>query len=213
MIYTKTTWKNGQGDPAKFKKFAYIIKADEVIACLRADELAMRFLSGEAQPILTGEINGIMWKGKLDILLDTCFVDLKTARTLGKVWCKVLMPDGGKPRNVELDWYEERNYWLQLAVYQELLRQKIGKQLVPCILAVSKEDPPDKDFIAFDNQHRLDQELEFNIKNAQRYTDIKNGKVEPTAIDCDYCRSVKKLTYKTARSAIGFDENGMRRVW
>ena len=45
-------------------------RAEEAIARIERDELAMRMLSGEKQRIVTGEIDGNPFKAKLDVLLS-----------------------------------------------------------------------------------------------------------------------------------------------
>lgn len=53
-------------------------KAEEIIARIERDSYFMKFMSGQKQVIMTGEIGGAKWKIKVDSLIpDVCIVDLK----------------------------------------------------------------------------------------------------------------------------------------
>ena len=72
--------------------------------------------------IVTGEIGGAMWKGKIDCLNleEKYFVDIKTTKDMHeKKWDERL--------NRKANFIERFGYVLQMAVYCELLRQQYDK--------------------------------------------------------------------------------------
>ena len=81
-----------------------------------------------------------------------------------------------------------------MAVYRELIKQQFKVDLVPYIIAVTKEDIPDKAVIRIDKGYTDNklQEMEFYT---ERFQAIKEGKVEPVGCgSCDYCKSVNKIS-------------------
>ena len=142
--------------------------------------------------ILEGEIFGIKVKGKVDSinLTEGYFVDLKTMKTIrGLEWSDVerkKIPGAGA--NI-LDF----RYDVQLGLYQELLRQMGYPNFVPLVIAVSKEDVPDKAVITL-SQYRLDEGLQFFENNVERVAGIIAGEIKPKGCgNCDYCRSKRTL--------------------
>jgi len=182
--------------------------ADRMIERVRRDDAMMYLLDGEAQAIVTGEIHGVQWKGKLDILhRPMFFTDLKTTKDFGFAWVeKMLM--GGKPVNTKVKWYDR--YWRQMAVYQELCLQVYGEKLIPFIAAVTKEKVPDIDGIVFDNQRRLDFELNTGLMNLPHIIEIKTGQIPPEPCNhCDFCRERKVLDIESFTSAESSIELGV----
>ena len=86
---------------------------------------------------------------------------------------------------------------MQGAVYQEIVRQNIGKRLPFYLDAATKEKTPDIDIIRM-NQQTLDFALEHFAENIQLYDAIKNGIVEPDRCEkCEYCKTTKVLKEPT----------------
>lgn len=175
--------------PTKGQLKAEYRVADDMVARIQQDSdaggLFMRFLEGERQRIVTGEINSHPFKGKLDVLnLDKGFIcDLKTVRSIRETYWR----DGGK-----WDFIHFWRYDLQGAVYQELVYQETGRRLPFYIAAVSKESPPDIGVFQIP-QDELDVALEQIPKDwldhARRVLD---GEEKPTRCECcDWCRSTK----------------------
>ncbi|HEM5142983.1 TPA: PD-(D/E)XK nuclease-like domain-containing protein [Streptococcus suis] len=142
--------------------------------------------------ILEGEIFGIKVKGKVDSinLTEGYFIDLKTMKTIrGLEWSDVerkKIPGAGA--NILGFRYD-----VQLGLYQELLRQMGYPNFVPFVVAVSKEDVPDKAVITIP-QHFLDEGLQFFENNVERVAGIIAGKIKPKGCgNCDYCRSKRTL--------------------
>ena len=160
-----------------------------MIRTLRTDPKFKEFYQGKKEVIVKGEIGGVAWKGKLDCLADNhkYFADLKTTMDINK---RFYLPEEHRYGS----FIEAYNYPLQMAVYQELIRQQYGVQAVPVIIAVSKQDPPDKAAVSMP-QDLLDYWLE-RVKELQpRIEAVKNGEEEPKRCEhCEYCRATKHLT-------------------
>lgn len=176
-------------NPQIFKKDGTLksdyIKAEKIIERVSKDELFMKCMSGQKQVIMTGELFGANWKIKMDSYLpDEAIVDLKCVRKLRDITFK----NGWKQSFIETWGYD-----LQLAVYQEIVRQNTGKKL-PCIIAgVDKQDIPDLDCILIPEdqlKYQLDQ-LRWKMLHI---IEVKNYNIEPVRCGhCDYCRATKKL--------------------
>jgi hypothetical protein len=162
---------------------------DVMIQTLRDDELCSMMLQGMNEQIITAELYGVQWKAKIDILApeEGRIVDLKTVKSIReRYW------------NAEKGRYESfvecYGYTLQMAVYSELERlcSRRFERLEPFIVAVSKEDVPDKAVICFD-EHTMETELQTLREKLPRVVAVKAGKEEPKRCEkCRYCRSTKK---------------------
>jgi len=111
-------------------------KAEEVIARIERDDYFLKYMSGEKQRIMTGEIDGVDWKIKMDSYIEgVAIVDLKVMESITKLkW----VPDIGY-----LDFVRYWGYDIQGAVYQEIVYQNTGKRLPFYIAAATKENYPD----------------------------------------------------------------------
>ncbi|MEE3499201.1 MAG: PD-(D/E)XK nuclease-like domain-containing protein, partial [Ruminococcus bromii] len=111
------------------------IQAEQIINYLENDDLFMEYMSGEKQVIMTGKIEDVDVKIKVDSLLPDKIVDLKIMRDFEPIY----IPEKGR-----LNFIEAWEYDLQGAVYQEIVRQNTGKKLPFFIAAGTKEaDGPD----------------------------------------------------------------------
>lgn len=197
-IYTK------QGDlRAEYRS------ANEIIARLERDALAMALLSGDTQQIVTGKIGGEPFKSKLDVLLDEkksleiahdfpgmaelafmggAIVDLKIVRDF-----KPLYRDGEGRQNFIEYW----RYDLQMAVYQELVKQKTGS-LLPCfILAATKETVPNIGLFQIP-QSLMDVSMEMLLEKLPHIAAVKDGVEAPERCEeCDCCKESKVLDCAT----------------
>lgn len=141
----------------------------------------------EKQVILTGVIGGVKVKGKLDLLdLENKLIpDIKCMANFNDEW--------DKKDKCYKPWYYTYDYVLQLAIYQELVRQNYGIVCDTCLLAATKEETPDVAALKFDNQ-LLEIELKEFINNVERYDRIKRDLVVPNACGtCDFCKANKKI--------------------
>lgn len=178
-------------------------QAQDIIAFIEQDPLMMAMLQGDLQRILTGEIAGVPFKGKLDVLLDAdqcrviaqmfpdmaehllmsdgAIVDMKIMRDMSPVF----VPGAGR-----LSFVQAWRYDLQLALYQQME----GRNL-PCFLLVAtKEKQPDKALIHIP-QYMLDAALSSAESLIPRYQHLKSHPEEATACGkCAWCRQSKMLT-------------------
>ena len=174
--------------------------AETVIKTIESDELLMKYLSGEHQVIMTGEIAGVKFKIKMDSYHPgKLIVDQKIMRDMDMTWIEKVDESGVK-RNVKVDFIEAYRYDIQGAIYQEIVRQNtIDKDhpdglKLPFVLAVTtKEEYPDKALIQIDQEY-LDKALAEVVEKAPRFDAIKKGLIEPTGCgQCGACRKDKKL--------------------
>ena len=162
---------------------------NEVISAIENDELLMKYLNGEKQVIMTGEISGVPFKIKMDSYFEgKCIVDQKIIKDLDLTWVE------REGKNIKTDFIEAYGYCLQGAIYQEIVRQNTGMKL-PFILAITtKQENPDKALIQID-QYYLDKALELVKELAPRYYGIKKGFITPSGCGhCASCRKGKKCT-------------------
>lgn len=175
-------------NPSIFKKDGTLLKdfekANEIIKAIENDPLMMKYLSGKKQVIMTGKINDVKFKIKVDSLLDKYIVDQKIMSSYKDlVWVEK------NGTNVKVDFVEAYGYDIQGAIYQEIVRQNTGKKL-PFILAVTtKEENPDKALIQIDQEY-LDSALQLVKDWCKRYCLIKKGIIEPSG--CGHCPSCRK---------------------
>lgn len=165
--------------------------ADTMIETLQNDEWCMEALSGEKEVIITAEFAGCMWKCKLDVInkKHKRIVDLKTTRSLSeRVYNEHL--------RYYQHWIEAYGYIGQMAIYTELEKISSGRKnrLNPLIVAITKEEVPDKAIIFFNNDE-LDYELEKIQFNMPHILDVKYKRVPPKRCEkCRWCRETKKVT-------------------
>ena len=163
-------------------------QADVMIHKLKEEPLFNYLWQGERETVVTGEFEGVEWKGKIDLLNveKGYFVDLKTAADINK---RIYSENYGQ----YVSFVEAYGYVLQIAVYEKLLEMKYGKPFTGYIYAISKQDVPQ--VVAIDiEQHKKDFELQMLQENIQRVVAVKNGDEEPTGCGkCDYCKSIQTL--------------------
>ena len=173
--------KNG----AKYSEFE---QALAMIHTLDNDEFCMYALTGEKENIYTGELFGIQWKIKVDNINHEklFFSDIKSAKGLrDRYWSNRF---GRYVSFVEMYGYD-----IQMAIYQEIIRQNTGAVYLPYIVAVTKENVPDKAIIHFDEE-TLQSALEFASERIDSVSDAKRGEKKPIRCNkCEYCRLTKKL--------------------
>lgn len=181
--------------------------ADTMIKALEDDELFNYvYRPGEdgKEVIVTGELGGHLWKGKIDSLnlADGYFCDLKTVDDIHKKhWL-----------NDERTWgtfIEDRGYYMQLAIYRELIKQTFGQECAPYMFAVSKQEIPDKmaiDFVDEADEIRLQSALQDVLDHQDRIWSVMAGKVDPISCGkCEYCRARKALDSFVHASEIEVD--------
>lgn len=163
-------------------------QADKMVEALLNDEECHNKLQGGKEVIVTAELFGVLWKAKLDVHApeEGFITDLKTVKGIyEKYW------DGTK----YISFIQYYGYDIQMAVYTELERSHSRRfdRLEPFIVAVSKEDEPDKAVICFDDL-MIDQELLKIHDKLPRIIKVKQGLIEPERCEkCRYCRKTKKV--------------------
>ena len=176
-------------NPQIFKKNGELLSqyahADEIIARIERDKLFTKYMSGEKQVIMTGEIEGVPVKIKVDSLHPDKIVDLKIMKDFAPIY---------KEGQGRLLWFEAWGYDLQGAVYQEIVYQNTGKKLPFYLAAATKESVPDIDIIEI-SQDALDFELNRFKEKITYYDAIKKGFIKPHRCEkCDACKFTKVLT-------------------
>lgn len=159
--------------------------ADEIIQRIESDELFMYYMNGESQKIMTGNICGVPFKIKMDSYKEGEFIaDLKVVKSFDKVWSDVFRS--------KVTFVESFNYDIELAIFQEIVRQNTGKVLPCYILAVTKQSPSDINIYQL-NQTMLDNALNIVKNYLPRYQKIKDKKIAASRCEvCEYCRKTKK---------------------
>ena len=161
-------------------------KAEGIIERIERDGYFMKFMSGQKQVIMTGELFGMDWKVKIDSYIpNVAIVDLKVMSSITDLkWVK------------DLGYLDFVRYWghdLQGAVYQEIVRQNTGKKLPFYIAAATKEQEPDIRIIHI-TQNYLDEALDYVKYHIERVRGVKSGEVEPDKCEvCNCCRHNRVL--------------------
>jgi len=176
---------------AKYKVAEDVIKSIENTEDENGEKIMLKYLSGQKQVIMTGEIAGVPWKIKMDSYHPgKLIVDQKVMKDMDATWVEI---DG---RNVKTDFITAYRYDIQGASYQEIERQnsESHKQLPFVLEVTTKEDVPDNALIRIDQEY-LDYALDEIKAKAPRFWGIIQGKIEPHGCGhCPVCRMKKKVT-------------------
>ena len=184
--------------PALFKKDgslkAEYIQAEQIIERMKRDPLMMKYLTGgQRQVIMTGEIEGVPVKIKVDTLHPDKIVDGKIVKDFAPIYVE----DKGR-----LMWWEAWNYDTQGAVYQEVVYQNTGKRLPFFLAPATKEKVTDIDILHIEQSH-LDFAMEEFKRDIIGFDAIKKGIVKPDRCEsCDWCKETKKLKEPTSSMQI-----------
>lgn len=160
--------------------------ADAMIQTAKEDSVFMKALKGKKQVIMTGDIFGVPFRIKVDVLGDKKITDLKTCASITE---SIFNPVTGR-RESFAEFYD---YDLQGAIYQEIVFQNTGKRLPFFLACISKEKTPDHEIIWIDDES-LAERLYNEQANIIHVGMLKRGEVEakPCGV-CDYCRSKKRI--------------------
>ena len=166
-------------------------QAQELCATILKDDVLFGNLKGERQRIITGNIAGVKFKGKIDSLNLEQTDELLKGIHDGKVLkdCEDIWKDGEK-----LPFYLANGYDKQAAIYQTLYQQMFGEKLPFYLDVITKEKTPDKRIFKFSDK-TIEDALQRIIAEAPVFDAIKKGE-EPAwnCGKCDYCRNIKQLT-------------------
>lgn len=151
-----------------------------------SDEVFRKYMSGDKQTIMTGEIEGLPFKIKMDSYIEgKAIVDLKTTKN-ASIDERYYIPDSGE----RLPFYLGLSYDVQLSIYREIVRQNTGDTLHCYIAAIDKKPHPLPQVIYLEPK-LLDDALENVKRNCEKIIRLKSGEIEPLRCEhdsCDYCR-------------------------
>ena len=175
-------------------KYAPYEQADKMIAVAEADPLIKSLidLPGENEKIMTGELFGVPWRIRLDKYVPDgrMIIDWKTVANISELkWSEAL-----REKVTFIDAY---GYMMRAAVYTEIEKQNAHSpdDASFIIVAISKQDYPDKDALYLNHRQRYDYELETIKKRLPMIQAVKSGAVRPKRCGfCDYCRATKRLS-------------------
>lgn len=179
-------------NPGIFKKDgslkAEYTQAEDIIKRIERDKLFSKYMSGEKQRIMTGEIAGVPFKIKMDSYHPgKAIVDLKIIRDFQSMW--------SVEEHAKVPFVEFWGYDFQGSIYQEIERQNSGERLPFFIAAATKETMTDIEVMQIP-QERLDYCLEIVKETAPHYHALKLGIKEDACRceKCDWCKMTKVLT-------------------
>ena len=155
-----------------------------------------QYMSGDKQTIMTGIIEGLPFKIKIDSFIEgKAIVDLKTTRTLDRDF-RIFIPDSGE----KLTWFRAYGYDIQLGIYREIVRQNTGDTLRCYLAAVDKEKHPICDVIELPDK-MLTEALDLVKRDCKKIIMLKGGEIEPIRCEhssCDYCRDTHECQVLSA---------------
>lgn len=158
-------------------------RADDLIAVAENDELFMQYMNGDKQVIMTGELFGVQWKIKVDVLHDDKIVDLKVMKDMLPIF-----KDGERKTFIDAWGYDIQGF-----VYQQIVKANTGKTMPFYLAVLTKEKVPDKEIIHIPD-YRLNSAGELVKYYINKFDPIKRGLEKPTSCGvCDWCKAQKKL--------------------
>ena len=164
--------------------YADVAQAVETIERIKQQPKMMHYLNGKHQVIMTGEIEGVPFKIKMDSFDENEFItDLKYMKSL-------------RSPNLFQSMIKYWGYDYQGGAYQEIVRQNIGKRL-PFFFDVGTKEKPAHLALGELNQWNMDEALDVIKKNIVRFQKIKTGELPAERCedyDCDYCTTTKIIT-------------------
>ena len=171
-----------------FKKngdyYADVSQAADTIERIKKQPLMMKYLNGKHQVIMTGEIEGVPFKIKMDSFKKGEYIaDLKYMASL-------------RSPNLFQPMVKYWGYDIQAAVYQEIVRQNTGDKLPFIFVVATKENPAHLE-IGEISQWNMDEALNVVRKHIVRFQKIKNNEIPAERCEdysCDYCTRTKVIT-------------------
>lgn len=196
-IFKTKVIKGKKGEPDQTVvtgKYAPYEQADKMIEVAQNDPLIKSLidLPGENEKIMTGELWGVPWRIRLDKYVPDgrMIIDWKTVANISELkWSDAM--------HEKVTFIDAYGYMMRAAVYTEIEKQNAhSSEDAPFIIvAISKQDYPDKEALYLNHRQRYDYELEQIKKRLGMIQMIKAGRVKPKRCGCcDYCRATKVLT-------------------
>lgn len=196
-IFKTKVIKGKKGEPDQTVvtgKYAPYEQADKMIEVAQNDPLIRSLidLPGENEKIMTGELWGVPWRIRLDKYVPDgrMIIDWKTVANISELkWSEAM--------HEKVTFIDAYGYMMRAAVYTEIEKQNAhtSEDAPFIIVAISKQDYPDKEALYLNHRQRYDYELEQIRKRLGMIQMIKAGRVKPKRCGCcDYCRATKVLT-------------------
>lgn len=196
-IFKTKVIKGKKGEPDQTVvtgKYAPYEQADKMIEVAKNDPLIKSLidLPGENEKIMTGELWGVPWRIRLDKYIPDgrMIIDWKTVANISELkWSEAL--------HEKVTFIDAYGYMMRAAVYTEIEKQNAhSSEDAPFIIvAISKQDYPDKEALYLNHRQRYDYELEQIKKRLGMIQMIKAGRIKPKRCGCcDYCRATKVLS-------------------
>lgn len=182
-------------------------RAYKMVERANQDEKFMRYLAGQHQVVMTGNIFGLDWRIKIDNYIPgKAIVDLKTCESITKTYWST-------ETQQRCNFVEYFDYILQGAIYQEIVYQNTGERLPFYLACISKEPITDIEIIYIDDNtlHERIYGNEFmdgisgEVEIARM---LLNGEIEPSECGaCELCLPKKKIKKPIHYLEIGGDLN------
>ena len=180
--------------------YADIAQAAEAVQRVQQQPLMMHYLNGEHQTVMTGKIEGVPFKIKMDSYKPGEFIaDLKYMASL-------------RSPNLFQPMISYWGYDIQAACYQEIVRQNTGERL-PFLFVVATKEKPAHLAVGKISQWNMDEALETVRKKIKRYQAIKSGEMEPERCEeygCDYCTATNIITEPIDTDLFGMSREQIR---
>lgn len=180
--------------------YADVAQAVETIQRVREQPVMMKYLNGEHQRIMKGEIEGVPFKIKMDSYKHGEFIaDLKYMASL-------------RSPNLFQPMIRYWGYDIQAACYQEIVRQNTGERL-PFMFVVATKEKPAHLVVGEISQWNMDEALETVRKRIKHFQAIKSGEIEPERCEeygCDYCTATKIITNPIDTDLFGMSREQIR---
>ena len=166
------------------KYYADVAQANDAIARIAKQPKLLYYLGGEHQVIMTGAIEGVPFKIKMDSFQPGEYItDLKYMASLRS-------PNLFKPM------VEYWGYDIQAAIYQEIVRQNTGERLPFFFVVATKEKPT---HLALGKISDWNAEKALNVvkQNIEGFQRIKRGELPAERCEdygCDFCTETKIIT-------------------
>lgn len=181
---------SSRGKTARELKSEYK-QAEVMIERAMKDEVFMKYMAGEKQVIMTGQIEGVPVKIKIDSFDGIRITDLKTVRSITETFY-------AKDLGQRLNFCEWWGYDLQAAVYREIVRQNTGDLLPFYICAISKDKsgtiPHPRIKVIEIPPGKMDEKLTEVKGQITKIQALKDGDYEPLRCEvCDYCADTEVL--------------------
>lgn len=166
--------------------------AENMINRLENDKLFQYFYNDEnckKESIVTGNLFGATWKGKIDSLNVTkgYFCDIKTVDDLNKKHWSVA-------EHKYVSFFKDRHYATQMGMYKIMLQIMYHKPFSCYVFAVDKTQG--NGLVGIEVPFDEMQEAVLGVgTNFPHVLQVKNHEIEPQRCEhCEYCKSTHQLT-------------------